>query len=70
MTLKEHEGVGKVILKLHNDISRGVYENGFKELHEMTKELKKVGITDFNDIRKLMENGVLGSVAETKQVSV
>ena len=70
MTLKEHEGVGKVILKLHNDISRGVYENGYRELRIMTEELKKVGITDFNDIRKLMENGVLGSVAETKQVSV
>ena len=46
------------ILHLHNDISKGVYQNGRKELRVMVEELDKVGFTR-EDGRILMEHGIL-----------
>jgi hypothetical protein len=48
------------ILTIHNDISKGVYQNGHKELRAMTEELDKAGFSR-EEGRKLMENGVLGN---------
>lgn len=48
-----------VILRLHNDVSKGIYQNGHKELRAMVEELDKAGFSR-TEGRKLMENGVLG----------
>lgn len=57
------------VLRLHHEVSKGVYRNGFTELRVMVEALKEVGIGR-KESRKLMENGVLGSVAEAKRAPV
>lgn len=52
------------ILRLHNDVSKGVYQNGHAELRTMVEELDKVGISR-DETRELMGNGVLGSAPKT-----
>ncbi len=58
----------KTILDLHHNTSRGVYQNTTWELRIMAEELRKLGINKAQ-LRSLMENGVLGSIGETKQAA-
>jgi len=43
------------ILNIHNNISKGVYQNGYKELRTMVKELDKAGFSR-SEGRYLMSN--------------
>lgn len=62
----------EAIKKCHETISKWVYQNWYSELREMDKILKKAGFTK-EEIRKLMENGILGfwlrSVSRTDGIS-
>ncbi len=49
------------INRLHEEVSKGVYQNDHKELRTMVEELDRVGFSR-EEGRKLMENGVLGKI--------
>lgn len=62
------------ITNIHNNISKGVYQNWYSELRRMTEELKKAKFWK-NEIRKLMENGILGLdlselISATRELSI
>ncbi len=48
----------EIILHIHNNISKWVYQNWYSEIREMTEILIKTWFLK-NEIRKLMENGIL-----------
>lgn len=53
-----------VIQYLHNQVSKGVYQNSPKELRIMVEKLDEAGFSR-PEGRKLMENGVLGNANDS-----
>jgi hypothetical protein len=57
----------KAILHVHENISKGVYKNEVRDLRAMLSEMDTAGFSR-SESRKLMENGVLGSLDEQMEV--